>query len=77
MNEKRNTGRQIKYEFLLFGICLLLSFAVVLFSVLKYQDGLKDLFSQLHIVLLGAIIVYVLVLLYRLLFWSLLKLIEK
>ncbi len=76
MNSKRKTGKSIKTEFLIFTVCLLTSFGFVLFSVLKYDNGLKDLISQLHIVLLGGLALYFLLLIFRLVFWVLVKIIQ-
>ncbi len=76
MSNKRNTGKKIKIELIVFAVCLLSSFGVVLYSVLKYDNGLKDLLDQLHIVLLGGLILYFLGLIFRLVFWGLVKIIH-
>jgi uncharacterized membrane protein len=62
------TGSRIKKELIIFGICLLAATGLNTYSISKYETDWSELIGQLHIVLLIAIVIYVLVLLFRLLF---------
>lgn len=67
---------KIKTELLIFLVCLLAGLGLVLYSVLAYNQGMREFTAQLHIVLLGALAIYFLVLLFRLVFWIFYKLIH-
>lgn len=56
----------MKKELLIFLICLLAAFGLVLYTVLKYEHS--SLFGMLHIVLFGGIVIYGLILVFRLIF---------
>lgn len=59
------SGKRIKTELIYFLYSLVLAFILNIFSIIKYNTKWSEIYSQLHVVLLLALVIYVLVLVIR------------
>jgi multisubunit Na+/H+ antiporter MnhG subunit len=65
-----NTNRsRIKKELLVVLVCLLAAFGLYLFSIVLNKTNSKGIAEQWHIVILVAVLIYVLILMFRLFAW--------
>lgn len=65
------TPAQIKKEIIIFGISFMAALGLNVYAIIKYQTAWAELFGQLHTVIFIGLIIYLLVALFRLLFWVL------
>ncbi|MEN8117327.1 MAG: hypothetical protein ABFS16_10130 [Bacteroidota bacterium] len=68
---------RIKKELITLLICFIAAFGLNIFSIVKDKTGWNELADQLDIVLLVAILLYVLVLMFRLFAWGINRLFSK
>jgi len=73
---KKKRGSGIKSELLIFLVCLIAAISMVLYSVYNYGGGINEFIAQLHIVLLGALAIYFLVLAFRAVFWLIYRIVR-
>ena len=71
------TGLRIKKEIIIAVVSLLAAIILNIFSIAKFKTDWSELFGQLHVVILVAIAIYILVLIFRLIFWGIAGLIQK
>ena len=74
--EPKGSKSRVKKEMLVFLVSLLAAMGMVLFSSYNHGEGFSDVLQQLHLVLLGALAIYALYLLFRLIFWGVVKLVK-
>ena len=58
-------------------ICLVAAFGLNIFSIAKYNTDWSELIGQLHIVILVAILIYILVGMFRVFAWAINQLFQK
>ncbi len=68
MKDTKITGSKIKKEVVIFLFCLLASAGLNVYSIFKLETDWSELISQLPMVLFISIIIYILVLTFRLIF---------
>jgi Ca2+/H+ antiporter len=71
------TGARIKKEIIIFILSFIAAMGLNIYSILKFKTEWNELFSQLYVVILLAIVIYILVLVFRLMFWGITRLIQK
>jgi hypothetical protein len=78
MNKKVKLKKmsRFKTEVKVFLVCLISAGGLVIYSVYGYDKGFNDLINQLHIVFLGALAIYFLILAFRIIFWVLYKIVK-
>lgn len=69
-------GSRIKKELIVLAVCLVAAILLNVYAIAKYDTDWSELIGQLHIVVGVALIIYVLVLVFRLLFMGLSRLIK-
>ncbi len=71
------TAKYIRREIIILLVCLVSAILLNVYSIIKYQTAWRELYSQIHIVLAVWIVIYVLVLLFRLIFTHIFRLFTK
>lgn len=71
------SGYRIKKELIILLVCFLASFGLNIYSIAKFETDWSELIGQLHIVILVSLVIYFLVLAFRLVFLGLHKLIKR
>lgn len=66
-------AKRIKKELIILLVCFGASILLNIYAITKYDNKWNELFSQLHIVILLTFAIYFLVLIFRLIFWGILK----
>ncbi len=64
------TSTQIKKEIILLCVSLIAALGLNIYSIIKYKTAWAELFGQFHTVIFIGLIIYVLVALFRLIFWG-------
>ena len=64
------TSTQIKKEIILLCVSLIAALGLNIYSIIKYKTAWAELFGQFHTVIFIGLIIYLLVVLFRLLFWG-------
>jgi len=67
----------VKRELLILLVSFVSAFLLNIFSIIKYKTAWGEIFSQLHVVLVLTVVIYILVALFRWLFSSLFRLFAK
>jgi hypothetical protein len=70
-------SRVVKRELLILLVSFVSSFLLNIFSIIKYKTAWVEVFSQLHVVLAVAVVIYILVAFFRWLSSALLRLFVK
>lgn len=70
-------SRVVKRELIILLASLVAAFFLNVYSIIKYGTSWKELYSQVHVVLGVAVIIYVLVLLFRLIISPIFRLFSK
>ena len=70
-------AKQIKKELIILLVCLLAALGLNIYSIIKYNTDWSELIGQLHIVILVALLLYVLVGMFRLFAWGINRLFQK
>lgn len=70
-------SRVVKRELIILLASLVAAFILNVYSIIKYGTSWKELYSQVHVVLGVAVIIYVLVLLFRLIISPIFRLFSK
>lgn len=70
-------AKTIRRELIILLVCLVSAFLLNVYSIIKYETAWRELYSQFHIVLAVWIVIYVLVLLFRLIFSPIFRLFTK
>jgi len=60
----------IRRELILLGVLFLVAFMMNVYAIVVHQGQWSELLSQLHVVVLLTLFLYVLILLIRLVFWG-------
>ena len=71
------TSSRLKKEGIILLICFLASVGLNIYAISKYKSDWSELISQLPVVIGITFLIYLLVLLFRLVFLSIAKLIQK
>ena len=71
MKKRRVNPFQLKRELKILIVCIFASFALNVYSILKSNNDLREFFQQLHVLLFISIILYILVGMFRLLYFGL------
>lgn len=67
----------IRKELYIFLVSFLAALGVNIYSIVTYKTDWSEIVSQLHIVLAVAVLIYLLVLVFRILYFGFVKLIQK
>ena len=70
-------AKVVKRELVILFVSALAALLLNLFSIIKYKTAWTELFTQLHVVLAVAVVIYILVLFFRLIFSPILRLFTK
>jgi hypothetical protein len=70
-------SRVIKRELIILLVSLVSAFLLNIYSIIKYGTSWKELYNQIHVVLGVALLIYVLVLLFRLIISPIFRLFTK
>ncbi len=71
------SGNRIKKELIYLLCCVCLAFLMNVFAIIIYNTKWSELFSQLHIVLVLAALIYIIILLIRLAATGIYKILKK
>jgi uncharacterized membrane protein len=71
------TAAQIKKEIILFLVSLVAAIALNVYSIAKYKTDWAELLGQLHTVFFVALVIYLLVVIFRLILWGFSRLMQK
>lgn len=63
-------SKRVKKELIILVVSLIAALILNIFSIIKYETSWAELFSQLHVVLAVGIVIYLLVLFFRLLYYG-------
>ncbi|MDX1285520.1 MAG: hypothetical protein R3182_10930 [Draconibacterium sp.] len=77
MKDIKIKAKQIKKELLILLVCLLAAIGLNIYSIIKYNTDWSELIGQLHIVILVAVLLYVLVGMFRLFAWGVNRIFQK
>jgi multisubunit Na+/H+ antiporter MnhG subunit len=69
MKAKKTNRSRIKKELLVALVCLLAAFGLYLFSIVLNRTNSRGIAEQWHIVILVAVLLYILILMFRLFAW--------
>lgn len=64
------TSAQIKKEIIILCVSLFAALGLNIYSIVKYKTVWAELFGQFHTVVFIGLIIYLLVALFRLIFWA-------
>jgi len=70
-------AKRIKKELIILLVCFLAASALNIFSIVKYKSDWSEILGQLHLVLLVAVLLYILVGMFRLFAWGINKLFQN
>lgn len=70
-------SKVIKRELIIIGVSLVSAFLLNVYSIVKYGTSWKEIYNQIHIVLGVALLIYVLVFLFRLIISPIFRLFIK
>jgi hypothetical protein len=70
-------ARTVKIESLVLVASLVSAFLLNVYSIIKYKTSWMELFSQVHVVLILGVLIYLLILLFRLIFYFIFRLFSK
>lgn len=68
MKDLKIAGKTVKRELIILVFCFIGSFGINIFSILKFETDWFELASQFPIVVFISLIIYILVLIFRLIF---------
>lgn len=71
------TAKRLKKEVLLFTICFIIGIMLNIISIAIYKTQWKELITQLHVVLLVAIVLYILIVLIRIIVFAIKQILKK
>lgn len=64
---------QIRKEIIIWAVCLAASIGLNIYSIAKYETDWSELIGQLHIVLMISLLIYFLVVIFRLMVHAILR----
>ncbi len=64
---------QKKQELIILLVCFIAAFLFNIYAIIRYSSPLKEIFTQLHIVLMLTVIFYVILAFLRIIWWLLTK----
>lgn len=70
-------SKVIKRELIILLVSLVSAFLLNIYSIIKYGTSWKEIYNQIHVVLGVALLIYVLVLLFRLIISPIFRLFTK
>jgi len=73
----KSKSSKIKRESIILVVCLIAGLSLNVWSVLKYSNGLGELTGQLHIAFFTGIVIYFLILIFKLIFWAVLSFVDE
>ena len=71
------TASRLRKELILFIVCFLAAFGLNVYSIAKFDTDWSEMLGQLHVVFAIAIVIYLLLALFRLIFLGFSKLSQK
>lgn len=77
MKDVTITGLRIKKEIIILVVSFIAAIVLNIFAISKFKTNWSELINQLHVVILVAIAIYILVFIFRLIFWGFAGLIRK
>ncbi len=63
-------GKRLKKELYILLGCFIVALALNIYSIIKYDTDWSELTSQIHIVVIVALSMWILIIIFRLLFWG-------
>jgi hypothetical protein len=77
MKEASKKTVSIKKELLILVVCLIAAIGLNIYAVSKYNTDWSELFGQMHIIGLIGLVIYGMVVFFRIVAWLLIRLIIK
>ncbi len=71
------SASQIRKEIIIFSICFVAAFGLNIYSIAKFETDWSEILGQLHVVAGIAVIIYLLVVIIRLIYFGFTRLIQK
>lgn len=71
------SGSKIKKELSTLTVCILAAIVLNIYAISKYETSWSELLGQLHVIILATLVIYILVLIFRFIFWGITRLIKK
>lgn len=70
-------AQRIKKELLIVFSCILFAIGLTVISIVKNKSSWDEILEQLHIVLFVAVLIYILILMFRIFAWGINRLLNK
>lgn len=77
MKDIKITASRLRKEFIIFSVCFAAAFGLNIYSIAKFETDWSEILGQLHVVAGIAVIIYLLVVVIRLIYFGFSSLIQK